>query len=344
MDTNMSIVVSVIMPVYNAEKYLNEAIDSVLRQSFADFEFFIIDDHSTDKSRDIIRSYIDERIIFIEKPVNTGYTDSLNMAIERARGKYIARMDADDICMPDRFAKQFNFMEQHPAVAVCGTWYETMPAGQLVSHPAGHEDIKLRLLKNSAIGHPTAMMHKSVLTEHKLQYNRELEPAEDYDLWVRILPFGDLANIPEVLLKYREHTGQVSSKKVLKQLMNAGRIRVNLFNQMAGPLNTADLERAQKIFGVAEIKNNADLQDALNWLVATREINQRSGFFKHAGFSEYIDTAIVKVVRNYYLNRKRHNPGVLLDFAGAGAGIRKSLTLRDKAVLALKSLLWWRSV
>ena len=112
------------MPVYNAGYYLKEAIDSILNQSFSDFEFFIIDDKSTDNSLEIIKSYKDDRIILIEKQSNTGYTDSLNMAIKLSKGKYIARMDADDISSPKRFLKQYEYLESHQDVVLLGTNYE----------------------------------------------------------------------------------------------------------------------------------------------------------------------------------------------------------------------------
>lgn len=335
--------VSVIMPVFNAEKYLNEAIESILAQSFTDFEFFIIDDCSSDKSREVVRSYNDERIVFIEKPVNTGYTDSLNMAINLAKGKYIARMDADDISMPNRLKKQVDFMEQHLDVAVCGTWFEKIPSKKMASYPVEHEDVKLALLNNSPIGHPTAMIRKSVLMDYDLLYNRDYEPAEDYELWTRILRVGRLANVPEILLKYREHAGQISTVKLAKQLKKAGWVRVNLLNQMAGPLNNDDLGRAQKIFGLTQIKNATDLQDALNWLTTTRDLNKKNNFFKQEGFSDYIDSKTKQVVRNYYLNRKRHVPAILFDFIRTSEDIKKNLSLRDKAVLTLKSLLSWKS-
>ncbi|HSZ71252.1 MAG TPA: glycosyltransferase family 2 protein, partial [Cytophagaceae bacterium] len=123
-------ILSVIMPVYNAEKYVYEAIDSVLKQSFGDFEFLIYNDCSTDASRAIILSFKDSRIRLVDSPFNTGYVKHLNDGLLAARGEYIARMDADDISLPDRFKKQIDYLEQHKEVAVCGSFIEFIGSKQ----------------------------------------------------------------------------------------------------------------------------------------------------------------------------------------------------------------------
>lgn len=219
--------VTVIMPLYNTEKFLNEAIDSILQQTFRDFEFIIIDDASTDSSIKIVQSYTDPRIVFVEKKQNTGYTESLNMGLQMATGKYIARMDSDDIAILTRFKKQVEVLNANPDIAVCGTWFQLMgDDNRIIKHPAHFDEVKVAMLQYCAIGHPTAMVRKAVLDKHQLSYDSCFEPAEDYQLWTQISNVAKLSNIPEVLLKYRLHEGQVSTLRTNKQIEISNNIRI----------------------------------------------------------------------------------------------------------------------
>ncbi len=212
-------VLSVIMPVYNAEKYVYEAIDSILKQTFADFEFLIFDDCSTDSSREIILSFRDSRIRLFTSPVNTGYVKHLNDGLVKAKGQYIARMDADDIAAPDRLIEQLHYLNQHQQVAACGSWIEYIGSKSgVLEYPIEHIDIVTQLfLFGNAIAHPAVMLRKSVLMDRRLSYDASLEPAEDYELWNQIAAVADLHNLPKVLLKYRVHDRNESVvKKVLQ--------------------------------------------------------------------------------------------------------------------------------
>ncbi|MHB8261608.1 MAG: glycosyltransferase family 2 protein [Bacteroidia bacterium] len=225
--------VSVIMPVYNAEPYLKEAIESILNQTFTDFELLIIDDASTDKSVEIVKSYHDNRIVLLHKPVNSGITDSLNMAIPLAKGKYIARMDADDISMPDRFLKQYNYMEQHPDILVLGTMYKIIGTEIIPENlPITYEQVKLFSLMQSPVAHPTVFIRRSIFDMYNLRYDRTFEHTEDYELWTRIIDIGKVENLPEVLLHYRIHEQQVSTIGRKKQTETANRIRLRQLDRL----------------------------------------------------------------------------------------------------------------
>lgn len=205
--------VTVLMPVYNSTLYVKDAINSILNQSFQNFEFIIIDDASTDESLTIIKSFNDPRIQIIEKPANTGYTNSLNIGLALARGEYIARMDSDDISLPERLSKQVAFMKLHPKVGVCGSWIETFGfSNRIRRYKTEHEQIKIELLSRSSFAHPSVILRKAMLDQLSIKYKVESEPAEDYELWVRLSEYCELANIPEVLLRYRIHEKQVTSR------------------------------------------------------------------------------------------------------------------------------------
>lgn len=217
--------VSVIMPVYNCVSYIKESVDSILSQTFRDFEFLIIDDHSTDGTFEYLQTLQDTRIKLTRKPHNTGYVRSLNMALDMAQGEYIARMDGDDISLPERFSKQVGFMNSHPDVLVVGTCYKFLGTDQVVKMPQTYEEAKVISIMHVPVAHPTAFIRRSVLNSNQLRYNEKMEPAEDYDLWTRILDIGKIENLPETLLLYRRHSEQESIKKLTRLVEAAVEIR-----------------------------------------------------------------------------------------------------------------------
>lgn len=200
--------ISVVLPVYNGAPYLTEAIDSVLSQTFRNFELIIIDDGSSDDSAAVISSYKDRRIRFIQQD-NQGLSATLNILISLAKGTYIARQDQDDISMPDRFSKQVAFLEAHPDCGMVGTWASiwegTNPTDRVHQHPPDSLQLKFELLFDNPFVHSSMMIRKTAFEEvggYSIDENRQ--PPEDYELWSRIARKFRVANIPEVLHVYRE--------------------------------------------------------------------------------------------------------------------------------------------
>lgn len=203
--------VTVLMAVYNGERYLDEAIQSILNQTFGDFEFLIIDDGSTDRSREIINSYSDLRIRLMTNECNMGLISSLNAGLNAARGEYLARMDADDVSLPERIERQVAFMDANLDVVVCGCWIRYFGERHIeLQLPSRHEEIASAMLLYNPIAHPTAFLRRQWFIQHELYYDPAALYAEDYDLWARVLPHAKLANIPQVLLNYRVHGANVS--------------------------------------------------------------------------------------------------------------------------------------
>ena len=194
-----------LMPVYNTEKYLKQAIDSILSQTFTDFEFIIIDDASTDNCVEIIKSYSDTRIQLIVKAKNTGYIDSLNLSLKLAKGKFIARMDSDDISGTRRFEKQVAVLTKNNDLIGCSTNMQYLnESGELASTRWEVDKevyIPWELLWDNPICHPSVMINTAIL--EKELYCTASFPAEDYEMWLRISLHGKLYRIPEVLLFYR---------------------------------------------------------------------------------------------------------------------------------------------
>ncbi len=203
--------ISVVMPVYNSEKYLREAIDSILTQTYTDFEFIIIDDGSLDSSAEIVRSYTDPRIRFYINEKNMGVAATLNRGLELATGEYIARMDSDDISLPERFEKQVRYLDAHETVVVCATGIRLFGSQTGVRRfSSSHEQLKVDLLFGCCFAHPTVMLRSSVFRKEGYRYDESYSKMEDYDLWVRISRKHELASIPEILFQYRIHPSQVT--------------------------------------------------------------------------------------------------------------------------------------
>jgi glycosyltransferase involved in cell wall biosynthesis len=200
--------VSVLLPVYNSGRFLREAIDSVLAQTYTDFELLVLNDGSTDGSGAIINSYTDPRLKHLPNDRNRGLIYTLNRGIDLAQGTYIARMDGDDICRPERLAKQVAFLESNNAAIVASTLEMMNESGAPL--PPWKEDracispesIGECLLRNNCIGHPSIMGRTAILKQYR--YQEDQKEAEDYDLWLRLVADGKIvAKIDEPLLRYR---------------------------------------------------------------------------------------------------------------------------------------------
>ena len=216
--------VSVLMPVYKTEEtYLRETIESVLAQTFRDFEFLIIDDYPDDDREYIIKSYNDARIKYFKNERNLGITPTRNRLIDMAEGEYLAVIDHDDIAVPSRFEKQVAYLEQNPHVGVVSSWCDCFPEKVELHFPAEDLEIKKLLTDICALVHPASMIRKSVLEEHNLRYEEEFSPAEDYCLWLRLIEFTNFHNIQEVLSKHRLYRENTTNKQ-WEKMQNATKI------------------------------------------------------------------------------------------------------------------------
>ncbi|MFH0976551.1 MAG: glycosyltransferase [Spirochaetota bacterium] len=217
--------VTVLMSVYNGDRYLREAIESILSQTFTDFEFLIVNDGSTDSSKDIILTYNDSRIRLIDNGHNLGLTASLNHGLDLAKGEYIARMDADDISLPERLEKQVAFMDANNNIAVCGTCAEIINdkkerVGEF-TNPELPDNIKTALFFFNPIAHPTVLMRKNIIIKAG-KYNTEYLRTQDYELWIRLFLSGhEFYNLQERLIIYRNHENNITNSDLNNQLFYA---------------------------------------------------------------------------------------------------------------------------
>jgi glycosyltransferase involved in cell wall biosynthesis len=208
-------IVTVLMPVYNGQAFLEQAIDSILEQTLSDFELLIIDDGSTDGSPEIIAGYDDRRLRVVRNERNIRLVGALNRGLALARGRYLARMDSDDISLPTRLERQVGFLESNPEIGACGSWVATIGDGNgsVWKYAEGAEEIRCRLLFSSALAHSTVCMRRDWFARNGLQFDEAYPHAEDYELWRRASEKFPLANIPEILVRYRIHEASVSRRQ-----------------------------------------------------------------------------------------------------------------------------------
>jgi glycosyltransferase involved in cell wall biosynthesis len=238
----MTPAVSVILPVFNAQRYIKDAVQSVLDQTFGDFEFIIINDGSTDGSLEILQSLAasDARIRLISRP-NTGYVAALNEAIGLAEGEFIARMDADDFCLPQRFEKQIDYLRNYPDCVLLGTQVTQMDQDGAIIGPMpdvgfGHDAITHALLRRGwPIVHPAVMMRAAALRQVG-GYVPDYCPNEDHDLFLKLGEIGRLENLPEVLLRYRKHAASESVTKQHKTDAIVGAVIINACRRRGIPV------------------------------------------------------------------------------------------------------------
>lgn len=204
--------VSILMPVYKTAPYLREAMDSMLSQTFMDFELIVLNDCSPDDAEAILDTYTDPRIVRYRGEKNVGLSNVLNVGIGLARGKYIARMDSDDISLPERLQIQVDYLESHDDVDLVSVGMRLFGAKDVTwIRERNLEKVKIEALFHSPVLHASSVWRKDSFEKHNLRFRQEMVPSEDYDLWTRALVKGlKLVNLPEVLYKYRIHDAQAT--------------------------------------------------------------------------------------------------------------------------------------
>ncbi len=229
--------VTVLILVYNTEQYLKECIDSVLAQTFTDFECLLVDDCSTDNGVAVIQSYQDPRIRLVRNEQNLGLARNSNKGFELARGEYIVFADSDDINVPTRLEKLVAFMDANPEIGFCGSWIQEIDSegrvlpGRLLKYPTDPDDIKERLFRECALWNPSLIHRRSVIQEHHLYRDEDFVVGDDFELFVRASAVTKLANIPEVLYLYRRHEKQISTLRAFEAWRNSNIVRLSMIMQ-----------------------------------------------------------------------------------------------------------------
>lgn len=279
--------VTVIMPVFNGGRYLAPAIRSILNQTCTDFEFLVIDDASTDDTSGMVRSFGDNRIKLVRHEVNQGVAGSLNEGLSIAKGKYVARMDGDDVACKTRLAAQVEFMEAHPKVGVSGTWFRYFGAEPFikVKSPTSPSCVRAFMLFDNPLYHPTVILRREVLEKHALKYDPDFTRSEDFDLWQRAVQHFEIDNLPSVQMYLRVHHDSVTQSKSEEM----GDQTLMLLRRELAYLGLRP-SKEEMCFHCAigrglRMESIGDIERAETWIAKVLDANERVGVFEPYGLA-----------------------------------------------------------
>jgi glycosyltransferase involved in cell wall biosynthesis len=286
---NESPKISVIMPTKNAEMYLKESITSILSQSYGDFEFLIIDDHSTDHTLELINGFKDSRIKLIDGDCR-GISAALNLGINLAKGEYIARMDADDISLPDRFKEQVFFLDQNSDIGICGTRVIPISNDSRFDAEWGNwlktEPKIIDLFGPVIVCHPTVMMRKSVIERFDLYYDETIRYTEDQDLWFRAIKVTKFYNLGNKLLKYRIHNESSTIKNEVAANLILQGLKEDLSKWLGFEDHCAETEQEKVASDLAALVKLEEYKQIMRLLSHSRwiKLGRKIGFLKQIKF------------------------------------------------------------
>ncbi|SDB22400.1 Glycosyltransferase involved in cell wall bisynthesis [Flavobacteriaceae bacterium MAR_2010_188] len=301
--------ISVVMATYNGEKFIAEAIDSILNQTFTDFEFIIVNDGSTDATESIIESYNDPRIINIKKVKNSGIADSLNTGIAQASGEYIARMDDDDISYPNRLMLQYTFLKANTEYILCCANIDWSHKKNDNPKLADHEELIINMLFGNPIVHPTVMIRKFIFST--FSYNPHMVPSEDYDLWSRIFNAGKMHCLKSVLVLYRFDSESETTIRRSEQLKLNVKIAKRLFQVFYHDLESSNGKYIEILSQNDYSINGKELYLLSNWVYNLKNKNDYARVLNNEKFNQVIDTRWRKYLKSYFANkilRKKLHP------------------------------------
>jgi glycosyltransferase involved in cell wall biosynthesis len=334
--------VTVLMPVHNGGPYLEEAMASIFRQTHSDFELLVVDDGSDDATPSILRACTDSRLSIIRNERNLGLIASLNEGLETARGEFVARMDADDVALPARLERQVDLLRRSPQTGLCGTWFRMIGGTRstIVKPPTRPDDMAARLFHESPLGHPTVMFRRALFEQHGLHYSADYPDAEDFELWTRVAQVTELANLPEVLLLYRQHDEQVSSRKEASQEDSVKKIVLRQLRRIYSNASPTECENH-----VAIVRNRRPDPAGLgveyveSWLTDLARRNDLAT----AGFPPSAFRRVIGMLWWRYCSSRSTRPGIIKAFYASD--LTRGLPLKNKlGMLAVRTgaMAGWR--
>jgi glycosyltransferase involved in cell wall biosynthesis len=280
--------VSVVIAVYNGEDFVADAVKSILSDEMSSLELIVVDDGSTDGSAKVISEIRDNRLVLLKNDGNKGVSFSFNKAIKESSGKYIAFLGADDISLPHRLKTQYEFMESHTDIDICGSWAEVFgDLSAIMSPPVNDAEIRTQVLFHCPMAHPTVMLRRSLLMNEGLFFDENLSCAVDYDLWARAVGVAKFHNIPEMLVRYRTHSKQIGSAKKKEQYENAHNIvKRILASADIFPSSRYQLIHAAFSSGATNPQDLCEFTEVANWatILTKNKILKRN----HPLIKEYI--------------------------------------------------------
>jgi glycosyltransferase involved in cell wall biosynthesis len=294
MTIDSSPLISVVLPVYNVALYVKEAINSILEQTIQDFEIIIIDDCSTDNTIEVIETIKDYRLKIIKKNKNKGLVDSLNIGFDAAKGKYIARMDGDDICHKERFKKQLEILN-NSEIKACGCWLQEFAGGnKIIKHSEHHEQIVAKLLLGCSMSLGSVMLERKWINNFRFDENKK--HVEDYDFWSQVAWTGKFYNIQEVLYFYRVHQSQVSVLHTQMQKAKDVTIKIFLFKKLQFDEFKFKDNLLFKFFFQNESVTITEFGLFMSWLKEVRSCNKKLEIYNNYEFEK-----VIEIIKNQLL-------------------------------------------
>lgn len=292
--------ISVIMPAFNVGAYIKEAVESILQQTYTDFELLIINDGSTDSTEEVVLSLQDERIVYIKNEQNIGLANTINKGMLLARGEFIARMDSDDLLKNERLQVQIDYLDSHSDVDLCSVGLEMFGATNgIILGETNFEQVKIALLFSSAIGHASSMFRRKSFVDNQLFFDQNFFPAEDYELWTRAVMKLKLVNIPEVLYLYRMHESQVT-KVDLRAVEKSKELQYNYIKQIFPEMVDEKINFfIQSFIHSTEFKDRTDIEVSFEIIRQLEEYNHSTKFFDSELFHKTLKSAFRFRVQNY---------------------------------------------
>lgn len=283
--------VSVLMPVYNGERYIADAVESILRQTLQRIELIVVDDGSTDRTSEILEHYRqqDSRVRLYRQN-HQGIPATRNKCLDLATGRYVAWMDSDDVALPMRLKKQVDYMEAHQAIGVCGTWVKTIGAsgGAIWRYPVDDGTLRSLLIFNPPFANTSTVVRREAFQAANLRFDLSFAQAQDYDLWERAAPHVLFATLPEVLVLYRLHPRQVTETRFEQQVRFSGRVRARQIVRLGIHPTNEELELHQRLAQFTLDESRAAVNRAEDWLQRLLDANQRQGVFPKREFASVI--------------------------------------------------------
>ena len=290
--------VSVVMPFKNRADLIGETIDSALSQTWPDFELICVSDGSTGESVDIVKNYAarDARVRLLANENLAGISGALNTGLAHARGEFVVRIDSDDIMPQNRIAVQVRFMDEHPEVAVCGSWLQTFGiSGEHIWRlPVSHEEICVWMLFYGALAHPTVIIRRRRFEELGLRYDEDA-CAEDYELWTRAAHQVRLANVPRVLLRYRTHPGSETTTRHHPLMASVRRVHERQLLQLGLTPSAEELDLHWRISAYKFEKTPEFKGLAAEWFERLKAANEASGIFDHEQLARFLSLKLDEI-------------------------------------------------
>lgn len=303
--------VTVFMPVYNSEQYIKEALESILNQTYKNLEIVLVDDGSTDRSVEIIKSYHDDRIRLVQNEKNMGIPYTRNVGLKEAKGKYLAIMDSDDIAMPNRIERQIDYLEKNPDIDAVGSYYiqfGDVAEKKVTPKYSKPEELKIMLMFYNPIANPSATIRMETLEKHHIKYNLDFFVAQDYQLWVQLAKVGKLEILPEFLLKYRFGHENISKKsnreKREKRKRLIGRIHEDMLEFLGVGFTKEELTVYNEFFTESYGSAVSNITTVHTVIDKLKKWNKDTQTFDHDLFLSILDDCILLAIYHQSLTGK----------------------------------------